>query len=236
MKPKAYHILYESDSLLAVNKASGIFTIPDRQQQEPSLKELLMDRYGPVFTVHRIDRDTSGLVLFARNEETHRHLSIQFEQRKVEKWYTGIVHGCPPSVTGMIDAPIQENPQRKGTMVVHRNGKSSQTSYTVLKSNPHFSLIEFQLHTGRTHQIRVHTKHLGHPLACDPIYGDEKPVFLSAYKKKFKQSKWEAERPMIQRLALHAYRLSFIDTNNVPQTLTADIPKEFLALMTQLNK
>ena len=236
MKPKAYHILYESDALLAVNKASGIFTIPDRQQQEPSLKEMLTDRYGPVFTVHRIDRDTSGLVLFARNEEAHRHLSLQFEHRNVEKWYVGIVQGCPTSPTGLIDAPIQENPQRKGTMMVHRNGKSSQTSYTVLQSNPHFSLVEFQLHTGRTHQIRVHAKQLGHPLACDPIYGDAKPVFLSAYKKKFKQSKWDDERPMIQRLALHAYRLSFIDTLNTNQIITADIPKEFTALMTQMNK
>ncbi|MFM7709512.1 MAG: RluA family pseudouridine synthase [Ferruginibacter sp.] len=236
MKPKAYHILFESDSLLAVNKASGLFTIPDRQQQEPSLKELLTERYGSVFTVHRIDRDTSGLVLFARNEETHRHLSMQFEHRKVLKWYVGIVHGCPTPPTGLIDAPIQENPQRKGSMMIHRNGKSSQTSYTILQSNPHFSLVEFQLHTGRTHQIRVHAKQLGHPLACDPIYGDEKPVFLSDYKKKFKQSKWDEERPMIQRLALHAYRLSFIDSQHNSHTITANIPKEFTALMTQLNK
>jgi 23S rRNA pseudouridine955/2504/2580 synthase/23S rRNA pseudouridine1911/1915/1917 synthase len=97
--------------------------------------------------------------------------------------------------------------------------------------------VSFQLHTGRTHQIRVHSKNIGHPLACDPLYGDGKPVLLSAIKKKFKLSKHdEEERPMINRLALHSYKLIFTDSKGDHHEITATIPKEFRALMTQLKK
>ena len=137
----------------------------------------------------------------------------------------------------MIDAPISEHPLHKGLMTVHRNGKPSQTGYEVLEANKNFSLVSFQLHTGRTHQIRVHTKNIGHPLACDPLYGDGKPVLLSAIKKKFKLSKHdEEERPMIDRLALHSYKLSFEDMDGSRMKLEAAMPKEFRALMQQLKK
>ena len=187
--------------------------------------------------MHRLDKDTSGLVIFAKNETAHKFLSKIFEDRKVEKYYLGIVIGDPENKTGLIDAPISEHPLHKGLMVVHRNGKPSQTGYEVLESNKNFSLVSFQLHTGRTHQIRVHAKHIGHPLACDPLYGDGKPVMLSAIKKKFKLSKHdETERPMISRLALHSYKLSFEDMHGMPMNLEAEMPKEFRALMQQLKK
>ena len=122
-------------------------------------------------------------------------------------------------------------------MIVHRRGKASQTAYEVLEANKHFSLLSFQLLTGRTHQIRVHCKNIGHPLACDPLYGDGKPVLLSSIKKKFRLSKHdEEERPMINRLALHSYRLRLNDENGTAVELEAPIPKEFRALMAQLKK
>jgi len=230
-------IIFENDELVAINKPTGLLTIPDREQSEKSLKEMLIEKYGSIFTVHRLDKDTSGLVIFAKNETAHKFLSKIFEDRKVEKYYLGIVIGDPENKTGLIDAPISEHPLHKGLMVVHRNGKPSQTGYEVLESNKNFSLVSFQLHTGRTHQIRVHAKHIGHPLACDPLYGDGKPVMLSAIKKKFKLSKHdETERPMISRLALHSYKLSFEDMHGMPMNLEAEMPKEFRALMQQLKK
>lgn len=222
---------------MALNKPAGLLSIPDREQSEKSLKELLQEKYGTIYTVHRLDKDTSGLIIFAKNEQTHKYFSKLFEERKIEKFYIGIVLGCPAQVNGLIDAPIAEHLTQKGLMTVHRNGKPSSTSYEVLEAHKQFSLVSFQLHTGRTHQIRVHAKNIGHPLACDPLYGDGKPVLLSAIKKKFKLSKHDLEeRPMIERVALHSHRLVFVDEQGNSMDLMAEMPKEFRALMTQLKK
>ena len=167
----------------------------------------------------------------------HKYLSQLFESRTIQKFYLGIVLGMPQNTSGTIDAPISENPLAKGTMVIHRKGKPSQTSYKVLKANRHYSLVQFELHTGRTHQIRVHCKHLGHPLACDAIYGNASPVYLSALKKKYKLSKKEEqETPVINRLALHAATLNFPLQDGRQLQLDAPAPKEFRALMQQLAK
>lgn len=230
-------IIFENDDFVAINKPAGLLTIPDREQSEKSLKDILAEKYGVIFTVHRLDKDTSGLVVFAKNEATHKYLSRLFEERKIEKYYLGVVHGSPENKTGEIEAPIMEHPVNKGLMTINRNGKPSHTSYEVLDANPNYSIVSFQLHTGRTHQIRVHSKNIGHPLACDPLYGDGKPILLSSIKKRFKLSKHdEEERPMINRLALHSYKLIFTNQQNEPVELIAEMPKEFRALMQQLKK
>lgn len=237
LKKNNYEIILETQSFIAVNKSSGLLSIPDRTQSEKSLKEMLTEKYGHIFTVHRLDKETSGLILFARNEESHKYLCGLFEERKIEKYYIGVVIGIPKEKTGLIDAPIAEHPTLKGQMTIHRNGKPCSTGYEVVEANKHYSLISFQLHTGRTHQIRVHAKNIGHPLACDAIYGDGKPVLLSAIKKKFKLSKHdEEERPMIGRLALHSYKLIFNDEKGERCEIIAPVPKEFTALMKQLKK
>jgi len=228
-------LIFEDENLIAVNKPSGLLTIPDRKGDH-SLKDILLNRFGDVFTVHRLDRDTSGIVLFAKNPETHRHLSLLFENRQISKCYVGIASGLPSPPSGIIEAPIKEHPQHKGTMMVHKLGKPSKTSYEVIDPDLRFSLIRFQLFTGRTHQIRVHAHYIGHPIACDPIYGDGKPVYLSMLKKKFKFSKTEEERPVLNRLALHAQSLQFIDLNGKSLLIETAVPKEFLALMKQLHK
>lgn len=230
-------IVFENDDYVAINKPSGMLTIPDREQSEKSLKEYLKEKYTEIFTVHRIDKDTSGLVIFAKNETSHKYFSKLFEDRKIEKYYLAVVLGSPAENSGKINAPITEHLLHKGTMTVHRNGKPSLTTYEVIEANKNYSLVSFQLHTGRTHQIRVHSKHIGHPLACDAIYGDGKPVMLSSFKKKFKLSKHDdEERPMINRLALHSYKLLFDDMKGVQIELVAEMPKEFRALMQQLKK
>lgn len=237
MARNLYEIIFENDHFVAINKPAGLLSIPDREQSQPSLKDMLIAKYGSIYTVHRLDRDTSGMIVFAKDEETHKHLSQLFEGREVEKYYRAIVIGSPSPEKGSIDAPISEHPIHKGLMVVHRNGKPSLTDYDVIEANRHYSLVEFRLHTGRTHQIRVHSKNIGHPIACDELYGDGKPVLLSSIKKKFKLSKHdEEERPMISRLALHSYRLIFTDAQGTKHELVASVPKEFRALFQQLNK
>jgi len=230
-------IIYENDNLIALNKPSGLLSIPDREGKDISLKKLLIEKYGNIFTVHRLDKNTSGLIVFAKNEEAHKHLSQQFEERQTEKIYLGLVLGSLVEKKGTIDAPIAEHPVKKGLMTVYRKGKESLTGYEVLEDFKIFSWIQFQIHTGRTHQIRVHAKHIGHSIVCDELYGDGKPVLLSSLKHKFKLSKNELEeRPILNRLALHALILRFKNTNNEIIKLEAPIPKDLKALLQQLRK
>ena len=230
-------IIQETDHWVAINKPSGLLSIPDREAKEVSLKKILQEKFENIFIVHRLDRHTSGLILFAKNEAAHKHLSLQFENRKAEKYYFGLVLGSLPDKKGIIEAPIAEHPIKKGTMVIHRKGKDSITEYEVQEDFGIFSWVQFQIHTGRTHQIRVHAQHIGHPIACDELYGDNKPVFLSSIKHKFKLSKKEEEeKPILNRLALHAHRLKFQDVGENPIELEAPIPKDLKATLQQLRK
>jgi 23S rRNA pseudouridine955/2504/2580 synthase/23S rRNA pseudouridine1911/1915/1917 synthase len=222
---------------VAINKPSGLLSIPDREGKEVSLKVLLKEKYGEIFTVHRIDRDTSGLIVFAKNEAAHKHLCKQFEDRHTKKIYQGLVIGSPAMASGRIEAPLMEHPALNGTMIVHRKGKEALTDYEVLTDFGIFSLLQFRIHTGRTHQIRVHMKDLGYPIVCDPLYGDGKPLLLSAVKSKFKLSKNELEeRPILGRLALHAYQLSFTDIDGKIIDLEAALHKDMRATLQQLAK
>ena len=237
MQKNKFEIIFENENFVAVNKSSGLLTIPDRHDDTiNSLYKTLQEQYGKIFIVHRLDRETSGLILFAKDESTHKYLSQLFEQRNVEKYYLGIIQGTLQNKSGIIEEPIMEHPAGKG-MIVHAKGKSSLTEYEILEEYGIYSLVQFQIHTGRTHQIRVHMKHLGHPIVCDELYGDPTPVLLSSFKKKFKLSKHdEEERPMINRLALHSYKLKFKDRVNKEFDLTAEMPKDMRALLQQLRK
>jgi len=230
-------IIANTPDFIAINKPSGLLSIPDRAGKDISLKTLLKEKYGNIFTVHRLDRDTSGLIVFAKTVEAHKHLSQQFEERQTEKIYQGMVLGSLANQTGTIDAPMAEHPVKKGLMTVYRKGKEAITDYEVLEDFKIFSWLQFQIHTGRTHQIRVHAKHIGHPIVCDDLYGDGKPVLLSSLKHKFKLSKNELEeRPILNRLALHALSLRFAKTNGEAIKLEAPVQKDLKALLQQLRK
>lgn len=231
-------IISETEEWIALNKPSGLLSIPDREGKDISLKKILQEAYPNIFTVHRIDRDTSGLILFAKNEKAHQYLSKAFEERKTEKIYLGLALGSFLEHKGSIDTPIAEHPNKKGSMIVHRKGKSSFTEYEVLEDFGVYSWVQFQIFTGRTHQIRVHAKNIGHPIACDPLYGDGQPILLSSLKhKKFKLSKnEEQERPLLSRLALHAFQLNFIDIIGKEVRLEAPLPKDLRATINQLQK
>jgi len=230
-------IVFESDDFVALNKPSGLLSIPDREGKEISLKILLQEEYGKIFTVHRLDKGTSGIIVFAKNEETHKYLSRQFETRQTEKIYAGLVIGSMENKKGSINLPIMEHPTKKSLMVINRKGKEALTDYEVLEDLGIYSWLQFQIHTGRTHQIRVHTKDIGHPIVCDELYGDGKPILLSSFKKKFKLSKnEEEERPLLNRLALHSLRLKFTDNNGKIVDLEAPVPKDLRATLQQLEK
>lgn len=231
------HIIFRDETFVAVNKPAGLLTIPDRAGKEVSLKNLLKEKFDEVFTVHRLDRDTSGLVVFALDEKMHKHLSQQFEARETKKIYNGLVIGKPLQEEGIVNEPIAEHPTKKGYMTVWRKGKESVTEYKVLENFRYFSWLEFCILTGRTHQIRVHMKHLGHPIACDPLYGDGMPLFISQMKRGYKLSQTEEEeRPILSRLALHSARLSFKGMQGEEFNLEAPLPKDLRATLNQLNK
>lgn len=232
-----FEIIYENDSFIAIDKPSGLLSIPDRFGKDPSLKTLLQQQRGKIYTVHRLDKNTSGIILFAKDEATHKDLSQKFEEREVEKYYLGLVNGTMMNREGTIDIPIMEHPGKTTLMVTHKKGKPSMTDYKVLEEFGLFSWVQFQIHTGRTHQIRVHAKYIGNSVVCDELYGDGQPVLLSSIKRKFKLSKNELEeRPILNRLALHSSQLKFTDAQGEKFELEASLPKDLKALLQQLRK
>lgn len=238
MKKKPYQVLFEDEHLVIVNKESGILTIPDRYKPDlPNLYHLLLSEYEQVFIVHRLDKGTSGLICFAKTAAAHRLLNIQFEQRLPQKKYLTIVQGVPLEADGQIDAAL--SPKKEGGMRVDKKrGKASMTSYKTLEVFKHYALLEANIHTGRTHQIRVHMKHLGHPLAVDALYSNKSQLFLSEIKrKKFKLKKNAEERPILYRIPLHAYQLSFKHPiSKQPIAFESPLPKDMRAVLNQLRK
>lgn len=230
-------IILENEHFIVINKPPGLLSIPDREGKEISLKQLLQQKYGEIFTVHRLDRETSGIILFAKDAETHKFLSQAFEERAVEKYYVGIVTGTPPDKQKTIDAPITENMVKRGVMIIHKRGKPAITDYEVLEEFGKFSFLQFQIHTGRTHQIRVHMQYIGHPLVCDELYGDGLPVKISSFKRNYKLSRnEEEEKPILARTGLHAQRLHFTDMQGNEHDVQAEMPKDMRALLQQLRK
>ncbi len=213
-----------------------MLSIPDRMQSETSLKDILKEKYGEIFTVHRLDKGTSGVIVFAKDAETHKKLSQLFENRETEKFYLGLVHGKMTTGKGSIDAPMLEHPGKNGKMVAHAKGKPALTDYEVLEYFRMFSWVQFRIHTGRTHQVRVHAQQIGHSIVCDELYGNAEPVRLSSLKRHYKLSKKEEEeKPILSRLALHSSVLKFkLDEEQF--IFEAEIPKDLKALLQQLRK
>lgn len=229
-------IIFEDDGLIALNKPSGLLSIPGREGTEISLKQLLKEKYGEIFTVHRLDKATSGVIVFAKNETVHKELSQLFENRATEKIYHGLVHGAVSPVKGIVEQPIMQHPSGNGKMVLNIKGKPAFTEYEVLEDFKLFSWMNFKILTGRTHQIRIHAQFIGHSIVCDELYGDGKPVLLSSLKKKYNLSKTEfEERPILSRLALHSASLRFI-LSEQEYFFEAPLPKDLKALLQQLRK
>jgi RluA family pseudouridine synthase len=164
-------ILFADDDIIVVDKPDGLAAIPERQPGNPSAVDLLSAQRGEkLYVVHRLDKETSGVMVFARNAEAHRRLNKQFEARTFRKVYLALVHGVVEGDRGQIDAPLR--PFGSGRMGVDvERGKPSVTEYDVLERFASHTLLEARPRTGRRHQIRVHLYHTGHPIVGDPLYG-----------------------------------------------------------------
>lgn len=231
-------IIFEDSDIIVINKPPRFLTIPDRYAPEkPNAYAWLNERYGKVFIVHRLDKETSGLLIFAKHEEAHRHLSRQFEQRTVTKIYLTLLDGVAHLDEGRIDKSIAPHPNGK-RMIVSRSGKRSITDYKVVERFKNFTLAEADIKTGRLHQIRIHFESIGYPLAIDAIYGRREAFFLSEIKgKKYRLGKGQEERPLMDRVILHAAKLHVTHPRTGEElAFEGDLPKDFGAVVKQLRR
>ncbi len=233
-------IVFEDDDLVIVNKPAGLLTIPDRfSPDKPNLYHMLGHEFGQIFTVHRLDRETSGILLFTKTEAAHKEMSRQFMERTVDKIYYALVEGVMHQTVGIIDKPLGPHPTHPEKMAVVHGGKPSRTNYKVVETFKNFTLVECGIETGRTHQIRVHLHAIGYPMAVDALYGRQSAFYLSKIKlRKFKLSKeQEEELPIMSRTTLHAGRLVFNHpTTGERMAIEAGLPKDFGAVVNQLRK
>jgi 23S rRNA pseudouridine1911/1915/1917 synthase len=203
-------LLHVDDQLIVVDKPAELTVHPGAGRRTGTLAHRLLARFpeirglggpGRPGIVHRLDKDTTGVMVVARTERAYRALSQAFARRRVEKRYLAICHGTPEPPEGRIDAPIGRHPRRRKEMTVRRGARRAVTRYRVLASAGGLSVLELDLETGRTHQIRVHLKYAGHPLVGDPVYGEAR----------WKELPREIRTPVrtFPRPALHAWRLAF---------------------------
>ncbi len=192
-------VIYEDGNVVVLDKPAGLLSMP-RSQYCP---EKTLENYG--LLVHRLDRDTSGVVILAKSPEVQMFLKKQFQDRTTHKTYYAVVTGRPKLDEAKIDLPIARDLKHPTKFRVDPNGKASETYYRVLESNDKYSLVELRPTTGRTHQLRVHLKYLGHPILGDPLYGEEKAG----------------------RLFLHANKLEITLPGGRRMTFEAKLPEEF---------
>jgi tRNA pseudouridine32 synthase / 23S rRNA pseudouridine746 synthase len=213
------NILYSDEAIMVLDKPAGLSVLPDGWEKDSTyLVKMLEEQFGKIWIVHRLDKTTSGVMVFARTAEAHRNLNIQFETHVAKKIYRAIAEGNPKWNEKIAKHPLRVNVGHKHrTMVDDKNGKPSETRFKIIKRYPDHVLLEAELMTGRTHQIRVHAYALGHPLLGDVLYS-------------------APETKIISRPALHAYSLSF----NHPQTnerisFTAPYPPDFETTLTNIE-
>lgn len=212
-------IIFQDEYIIAINKPSGLLSIPDGYTIDlPNLQSLLKKEIGPVWTVHRLDKDTSGAILFALSAPAHREMSCLFEHRKVEKNYRALVHGLKVDNRFLIDQPLRVNGDRRHRTVVDPiNGKPAQTEVILQKQLDSTAIIDAFPRTGYTHQIRAHLTYHGIPIVNDALYGGN----LSSLPISFPTD----------RLMLHALKISFIHPFSGQYTeISAPMPSELAGL------
>lgn len=243
LSSRGIRIVHEDASLIVLDKPAPFLVIPDRYDTTiPNIYRILERELGEIYVVHRIDKETSGLVVFAKSADIHGQLSRQFEERTVEKTYEAIVRGRPARPEAVVNLPIRE--KVRGVMSVDpKKGKPSMTRYRVLRGFNGFAHLEVRPETGRTHQIRVHLKAAGLPILCDPVYGDGNGFHLSeikaGYRRKVK-GKEEVEmeeKPLLSRTALHATVLSFRHpATEEAVRYASELPKDMRSVVRMLEK
>ncbi len=212
-----FAVLLRTPQFIVVDKPEGIASIPERFEQQRCVNKLLASQLGVrPFVVHRLDKEVSGALVFALDAASHRHLSMQFEQQRVHKTYTAVVHGSPPEDEGVVDSPIRQF--GSGRMGVDtRRGKPCRTTFSVSERLGRCSVLHVHPATGRRHQIRVHLYSLGHPVVGDRRYGEA------------------ALQQQFPRLLLHASRIEFSAPDGAPVVVDSPLPGSFTALLERLR-
>lgn len=237
-------ILYEDDSIVAINKPPGMVVHPARGHWSGTLASALSFHFDQLSTaggttrpgiVHRLDRDTTGVIAIAKRDEAHLALSKQFTDRTVEKEYLAIVVGVPDRDRDTVDAPIGVHPFQREKMAIrsdHATSRAAFTFYEVSERFAGFAAVKLFPKTGRTHQLRVHLAHLGYPVLCDKQYGGRSQITrreLGAAR--------NDETVLLSRTALHARRLRIAHpTTGVPLEFEAPIPADMMAVLEELRR
>jgi 23S rRNA pseudouridine1911/1915/1917 synthase len=225
-------IVYEDADIVVVDKPAGMVVHPAHGHHSGTLVNALLAHCPDLAgiggelrpgIVHRLDKDTSGLLVVAKNDTAHRHLQTQFQARSVHKAYLALVEGVPQAAHGVIDAPIGRDPQHRQRMAVathsSRGGREALTEYRVVEYFPHHTLLEAEPATGRTHQIRIHLAFIGHPIVGDRVYGFRK------------------QRLPLARQFLHAARLAFtLPGSGQPVEFTSPLPQDLAAVLKTLRE
>lgn len=233
-------VIYEDENILAVNKPAGLAVHPDGRTKEYTLSDWVAEHYPSVQgvgesiklthggeipkhgIVHRLDRDTSGVMIIAKNQEAFLFFKKQFQGRKVQKTYRAIVYGRVKEKRGVIDKPIGKSRSdfRQWSAEKGARGtlREATTEYELLKSTKDFSYLSLHPKTGRTHQIRVHLKAIGHPVLCDKLYASKRPC-----------------EGGLTRMALHAFSISINTPDGASVTIEAPVPKDFEGALAELK-
>ena len=233
---KFYRIIEEDESIVLLHKEANVLSVEDRfDPSKPNMRQLLIRKYGAIFPVHRLDQGTSGLMIFAKTAEAHSAISEQFQNHQVRKCYHALCL-APQEDQGTIHIGIKEHQSKKGRYITSQEGKDATSHYKVLQRYGQYALIEVEIETGRTHQIRVHLKHIGAPLMTDSKYGLQDEFYLSDIKR-INLGRDQIEKPLLSRTSLHAFSLQF--THPVSKRSVqykTPYPKDFKAVIYQLSK
>ena len=239
-----FSIVYKDADIIIVNKPAGLLSAEGRWDETEAhldkiLGEFLFEKKdaAALYPVHRLDKDTSGLILYALNAVVHKNLSIQFQERNIKKTYHALIAGTPENGHFTCNAKLKiDGDKLHRTVIDNKHGKTALTEFTVLQNFRRYTLLQARPVTGRTHQIRAHLKHLGLPILCDPLYGNGAALYLSQIKNNWRGDKYE-ERPLLKRLALHAYALEFAHpVSGETIKAQAEYPKDFKSITAQLQK
>lgn len=238
--------LFRDSHLHAIQKPAGLATVSERWNPDavPVIDALWRewqaedpDALRP-HLVHRLDRGTTGVLLFACHRDAQRHVRQQFQQRTVQKSYLALTFGCPQPERGTIEIAIDEHPRKPGLMqVVSRGGKACVTHFEVIEKFREYSWVRLRPETGRTHQIRISLQSIGHPCAIDPQYGGEQALYASSWIRRYKLGRGRAERPVIDRVTLHAEQLTIEHPESGdPLTIEAPLPKDLEVVLKHMRK
>jgi len=235
-------IIYADDDIIVINKPPGVSVTRDRSGAA-ELSDILNDQLGPQISsqlrlVHRLDKHTSGAMILAKNAETQSVFSSYFEKKLIKKTYLALVTGAVPDSQGTINTLLMRSRKNPALMcITHKKGKEAVTDWQLLADFGTVALLDVSPLTGRTDQIRLHLPSIGLPLAIHPLYGSSRPLFLSDFKFAYRLSKGQTEKPLIDRLTLHAYQIQLLNPKpNCPDYFIAQLDKKFTATVKMLTK